>query len=813
MAAGIIVAILMAIANHFIFFHNMPSLVLNRYENEKEEEAQPDDYSVTATARFFFDGFANLVKSLDSRAAEIMADIHSHDGQDGAASTRDRITVITIDEMSMAKMGPWPWSRRDLGALFMKAAKAKIIGLDIILLDSDRWSIKNYLADVAYLYDVTAELRNRQIDPEVLDNDVYFGKIISQTNSVLSIYFFNDPVFQGDSQTVISPHDVDAMTLDGRSIPLQKVVFRQAEGVVLNLPELRANGRGPLGEGFINLFADSTGAVRSIPLFIRQTGGAAKSAVSQGVADFIVPSLPLEMFRIGVGADRYRLNLTGEKAAVNALKSDGDDGIRYTFASVSLIRDARDGEEAKTIATIPVDELGEMAVQIEPIVDGFRVIPAWEVLEGLHDGSFDDQYILIDLTAAGIGNVRASALSQGSTPGVFVHANMLSNMLSGRFSPHSYRVDYFWQQAFIVLSGAAVTLGMLFGSYISGIVALAGVVLFLTAGNYFMLFRQGVVAGITMPALSTFAVLLAQFVVSHLVMGRERRFIRNAFSLNVSPSILHYMEMHPDRMSSLQGEQRNMTVLFSDIRGFTSISEKMTAPDLAQILNEYLTPMSDIVMQNMGTVDKFMGDAVMAFWNAPTDDKDHAANAARAALAMQAKLEELQENWKQRGLPRLAIGCGINSGPMFAGYMGSEQRKNYTVMGDNVNIASRLEGLNKIYSSNIIISHSTREAIGPKFFCRVLDKVRVSGRRGPIVIYELLGEGIQDDTRYEEVAAFDRVFELYQQREFAAAASLLQDLIFISPHPLYDMYMDRLAVYNALPPSPDWDGVFTVARK
>ena len=307
-------------------------------------------------------------------------------------------------------------------------------------------------------------------------------------------------------------------------------------------------------------------------------------------------------------------------------------------------------------------------------------------------------------------------------------------------------------------------------------------------------------------------VLSVQSLASYLVMGRERRFIRTAFSLNVSPSILAYLETHPDRLSAIEGEQRDMTVLFSDIRGFTAISESMTAPDLARFLNEYLTPMSDIVMQNLGTVDKFMGDAVMAFWNAPTDDSDHARNAGRCALAMQAMLGDLQRGWSERGLPRLAIGCGINSGPMFAGYMGSESRKNYTVMGDNVNIASRLENLTKTYAAGILISQTTRQALGADFYCCVVDKVRVSGRREPVVISHLLGEGTPDETVREEIASFERVFELYQERDFEAAESLLKELTFISPHPLYDMYLDRLAVYLALPPPDGWDGTFSVGK-
>ena len=253
--------------------------------------------------------------------------------------------------------------------------------------------------------------------------------------------------------------------------------------------------------------------------------------------------------------------------------------------------------------------------------------------------------------------------------------------------------------------------------------------------------------------------------------------------------------------------------LFSDIRAFTTMSERMTAPEVARFLNEYFTPMSDIVMKHMGTVDKFIGDGLMAFWNAPADNPHHARDAARSALDMIGKLSELQHNWTTRGLPQVSIGCGINTGPMFAGYMGSEQRKNYTVMGDSVNIASRLENLNKVYSSNILITESTREELGGEFIYRVADKVRVSGKAEALLIYELLGVGSASEEKSEELAAFTRVFQLYQEREFVTAESLLKELVFIRPSPLYKMYLDRLAIYKALPPPADWDGTFSMTHK
>jgi adenylate cyclase len=386
-------------------------------------------------------------------------------------------------------------------------------------------------------------------------------------------------------------------------------------------------------------------------------------------------------------------------------------------------------------------------------------------------------------------------------------------MLKGDVIDGGYTHDFFWQQAAILAMGLAVTAAIVFtaggGGMLISVLVVAGWILF----NYFVFFRRGVDVGVTLPVASTLAVLGVLAIANYLVVGRERRFIRKAFQQNVSPSILGYLETHPDRLSSLDGDYRHMTVLFTDIRGFTTISETLSAPEVARFLNEYFTPMSDIVMTHAGTVDKFIGDGLMAFWNAPADNPRHAKDAAESALDMLARLGDLQQAWTNRGLPHIAIGCAINTGPMFAGYMGSDQRKNYTVMGDSVNVASRIEGLNKVYSTSILISESTREELGKDFVCRVVDKVRVSGKADAVLIHELIGHGPASEDTAEELAAFKRVFDLYQEREFAAAQSLLKELVFIRPSPLYKMYMDRLAIYKALPPPPDWDGTFSMTQK
>jgi adenylate cyclase len=266
---------------------------------------------------------------------------------------------------------------------------------------------------------------------------------------------------------------------------------------------------------------------------------------------------------------------------------------------------------------------------------------------------------------------------------------------------------------------------------------------------------------------------------------------------------------------ALRGEQKELTVLFSDIRGFTSISERMTAEELADFLNDYLTPMADIVMEGRGCVDKFMGDAVMAFWGAPLDNPNHPRDAARAALKMMETLRAMQGEWSERGLPVLDIGIGLNTGLMSVGNMGSKSRFDYTVMGDAVNLGSRLEGINKTYGTNIIVSQTLRDYLVPDFTCRRLDRVMVKGKKEPITIFELIQEGSPPEEVRNEVWAYEEALDHYLAKDFVGARTALAKLRETHPHRrvLYDVYLERIDAYLIAPPPADWDGVYVFTHK
>lgn len=799
LALGIFITVLAALFNYFIYERRLPAMAVGNPIFRESAEGKSHRRLQTTPLRVL----AGLVNLSDDLVTDIMYAIR---GPGDFKSTADRIAVVSIDEDSLLRHGSWPWPRDEVAKLLAKLSDAKVVGIDMIFSEPDRLSMANYVGDFEKLFNVA--LDREKVGTDLLDNDRLLARQISQTPTVLGALFHDRDVGEKCASGLIANYRLATRTQNGKAVSYHDALLKMSKKVTTCIPIIREIDPPPPGEGFINLFPAPNGIVRNVPLLAHVADSAFSE--SEGTLRRIYPSLVLELIRVAYGGDFYDVVLRGNVVNIPEFADADNKGDRYPLKGVSIRKGGAGGE---ALIHIPLNELGEIGIGYRNPENDYKYYSAWEVLDGRHDGAFKDKLVLLGGTVEGVGYMVSTGLPAPELSVAEAHAFALANILRGDFMDGGYHDDYSWQQATILASGLAVTLGIIFGSLGAGMIISGLGLLFVALGNYFLFFHYGRNVGMTLPLLSILAILLVQMVVNYLLVGRERRFIRKAFQLNVSPSILSYLESHPDRLSSLQGEHRNMSALFTDIRGFTSISERMTAPDLARFLNEYFTPMSDIVMKNMGTVDKFIGDGLMAFWNAPADNQHHPRDAAKSALDMLEKLAELQAGWTSRGLPKVSIGCGINTGAMFAGYMGSEQRKNYTVMGDNVNIASRLEGLNKVYASNILITETTRNELGKDFTCRVVDKVRVSGKDKAVVIYELLGAGYSSDEEMEETAAFGRVFELYQMREFAAAESLLKELVFIRPAPLYKMYLDRLAIYKALPPPPDWDGTFSMAYK
>jgi len=544
----------------------------------------------------------------------------------------------------------------------------------------------------------------------------------------------------------------------------------EAERAVLNLACLNDSA---LSEGFFNNLPDDDGVTRRGSLLIRY-------------GNMLYPSLALEMVREGLQAEPPKL--------VSNTPGVGVTGLVL-------------GER-----TLPVTQRGQLCIRFRGPPKTFRYVSAVDVLRGrVPAETLAGKYVLVGTSATGLLDQRATPFSP-AFPGVEINANIIDNILAGDAMVYDRGLDLGLSVAFVALFGVMLAAVLAYLGPRTG--ALCGVLflLLMAYGNYRVFFLHGRLVGSTYVVASLIVVFIGVSVANYFFEGRRKRFLQGAFSRYVSEDIVAAILAHPEKLS-LEGEERELTVLFSDIRGFTGISEAMTARQLSAFLNEYLSAMTEIIMERGGTVDKFIGDAIMAFWGAPLPDGAHAPHAVAAALAMRRRLAEMQPRWVERGLPPIDIGIGLNTGVVSVGNMGSNTRFSYTVMGDAVNLASRLEGLTRIYDTGMLISEATRRAAGEGFFCRAIDLVRVKGKREPVALFEPLAEGSPPDDVRAEAAAFAEALACYRGRDFGGCRERLRVLQQAHPRSLYRLYLDRAELFLKAPPPADWDGVFTFTTK
>jgi adenylate cyclase len=420
---------------------------------------------------------------------------------------------------------------------------------------------------------------------------------------------------------------------------------------------------------------------------------------------------------------------------------------------------------------------------------------------------------LVGTTAAGTWDGRVTPFDDIG-PGVITHATFVENALHGRLLRRTPAVLLLEVG---LMAALAAGLAWLFSRVRSALaapaaaLALAGWVA-LAAAAYL---RLHVILALGLPLLQIAAMFVAATSWRFVAEEREKRRTRETFSRFLAPAVVADLLGHEGALR-LGGEKRDLTVLFADIRGFTSISERLDPRLLIELLNQYLTPMTDIIVQDhRGTLDKYMGDAIMAFWGAPQEQSDHPLRACRAALAMIARLGELRAGWRERGLPEIDIGVGINTGPMSVGFVGSQDRfYNYTVLGDAVNLASRLEGINREYGTRILVSHSTWERVQGEVVARELDAVRVKGKREPVVIHELLGLGRPARDQAAFLSEFEWGLSAYKgQRWEEAMAHFRSAIALAGPDACAQMYLARCEAMRQNPPGPGWDGVYELLHK
>ena len=692
----------------------------------------------------------------------------------GTVKPNQPIVIVDIDEKSLRAIGQWPWPRNTVARLIknLDAGGARVIGLDIVFAEADRTSPKNFIDELHQLLPVQlplktlTELKAR----ETLDHDLALGKALAATPSILGYVFQIQDDGLKNQEDIPFPSGVTHLVPS--STRYADISLLQAYRAITNVVSV-AKGQS---EGFFNVFPDSAGTVRKVPLFMMMD-------------ETPYPSLALEILRLGLGARETTIQISRQ--------------------GQTRPRDILGVEVASTF--IPTDEKGQITINFRGPNQTYPYLSAVDILEGRDLTRVKDKFVLVGTSAAGLLDLRATPFSN-IFPGVEVQATIIDNILSHDPFTHDIFSEIGITYALLLIGGLGLSALLAYASPLLG--GLGGLLLMVAtiAGNYFFFFSHNQMIGISYPLLTILAIFLVVTLFNYFFEGQKKRFISSAFGFYVSPQIVHQLMEHPERLS-LRGELKNLSVLFSDIQDFTTISEKISSEELGRFMNEYLTAMSRIILESKGTVDKFIGDAIMAIWGAPLEDANHAANCVRAALKMTTELETLRAGWKERGLPDIKIRIGINTGIMSVGNFGSNQRFDYTVMGDNVNLASRLEGSNKTYGTSIIISEYTQAALGEGFSCRFLDLVRVKGKERPVRIYEPLCEGAPEQKLKMATEAFAEALRHYANREFQEAAGIILTLSKATRLQIYDLYLDRIAHFTINPPPKDWDGVFTFTSK
>jgi adenylate cyclase len=431
-------------------------------------------------------------------------------------------------------------------------------------------------------------------------------------------------------------------------------------------------------------------------------------------------------------------------------------------------------------------------------------------LKKFQPGTFKDKIVLIGASATGIGDLRATPFGSIDFPGVEIHANLIDNILNQQFlvrrGPQALA-----DLGFILLFGIPLGLWLAVTQPRWMVFGLGLLVPF--AVIVYWAFLHGWWLNFIVPAVFTLVPnvsLVALYRV--LIEEREKRKVRGAFQQYVSPEVIRRLLNDPERVKPRKTE---VTVLFSDIRDFTTISESLDAQELADLLNSYLTEMTRIIFRHQGTLDKYIGDAVMAIWGAPFDEPDHAQRSCLSAVDMISRLSELQAQWREQGKPVLEIGIGINTGSASVGNMGSSLRHGYTAIGDAVNLASRLEGLNKEYGTHILVSDSTRnEVASDALLLREIDLIRVKGKLQPLTVYEILDPRIDSSSGKQLIEMFDIARVAYKSHDWRAARAGFEAVLERWPNDGPSrIFIDRCAEYLEEGPASDWDGVHIMKHK
>lgn len=699
----------------------------------------------------------------------------------------DRVAIVDLDEESLKVLGQWPWPRSVMADLVreLKSLGASVIAFDIVFAESDRTSPARIAATLPEGEGYTPVKDALRALP---DNDAVFAAAIAEAGNIVTGFTRARP-----EETLRNPHLPAKPTfLMKDRTPFLEHTFA-APGIAENLPEF---SHAAAGNGSFMATPDIDGIIRQVSLLVRYP----PSKVGGQTPD-LYPMLGLEALR--VASDKNARLMVKPNGGGDAFDTD------YTIKVAGY--------------DIPIESDGKIWVYYRHI-DQSEYIPAFKLLDPAQRDSLREKIagkiVFIGTSAEGLRDIRSTPLDI-FVPGVEVHVNVVEQVLQGKFLKRP-AIMAGVEAAVIAFAGLMILIAAPFMNVIVLGVLTAGLMGCMFLGSWQAYQSVGLLMDPVYPSVALSVLFLVSSLLSYIRSESERQQVRQAFGFYIAPAFMEELTKNPDRLK-LGGEVRDLTVMFTDIRSFTTISERLTPEELIHLMNDFLTPMSDLVMNNRGTIDKYMGDAMMAFWNAPLDDADHARHACLTALQMNDALVPVNEGVKARAEAEgrtpvlLNAGIGINTGPCSVGNMGSRQRFAYSALGDAVNLASRLEGQTKAYGVNILIGEETAKLV-PGLALLELDLIRVKGKEKPARIFTLAGAeqtaASEDFKRWK--TAHNGFLAAYRAADFGCAAQEMKIAREAAQGKLeayYNLFADRTAALVKNPPSGGWDGVFVATEK
>lgn len=684
----------------------------------------------------------------------------------GEKADSKQVVIVDIDEKSLTHLGQWPWNRDKFAKILENLTRAEVgvIGLDIVFAEVDSTSPHT----MAKKYKLKEELPNY---------DAILAETLSQTPTILGYQFeLNDKQYHKNKEAPIIP----AIIIErNKQLGIEYLV--KANGVVSNHKVIQEMS---YSSGFFNNLPDESGIVRSVPMIIEYKGQ-------------LYPTLTLEMLRAALGMNKVYVN--------------------YSSLGVENIEVG----EYK----IPTDRHGRMIVNFRGGEGSFKYLSASDIyFNTFNPKDIAGKIVLIGTTAAGLNDLRAIPY-QSIYPGVEVHANIIDNILTKDFISMPSWIDGL---DYIVIFGLAIFTFFLmtYSPFWMNpfLIAMSGFIYLSIA--YYLLFSKGILIDLALPIVVIFSSGLIATFMDYVLEVKNEQNIKKKFASKVSLEVMEDI-LKEENDNKFSAKEKEVTIFFSDVRGFTKISETLDNPNLLiALMNEYMTPMTKIITEYHGTIDKFIGDAIMAYWNAPSDVKNHQDKAVQAALKQIQYLDTLNVKLNEDsrfniltqkiGEDIIDIGIGLNTGLAVVGEMGSETRSDYTVIGDSVNLASRVESLCKMYGVKCMISNYVKEGLKESYIIRLLDRVRVKGKTEPVQLFEVIdfGNYLNDEIQKELDMHYNALL-LYYNEQFEEALEIFEELYEFDSDiskKVYELYIERCEEYMNNPPE-DFDGITTLNTK